>query len=85
MEVIYSKLLNEDDGDYKGLALTPGILKRLSVATLHRLVAADALPERLEAIRWELTRRQGLPTLYVAWAAFAVSVLALAVSIIWHD
>lgn len=83
IEQIHVELFNDDRVDY-AIPLTRGVLKRLSIEALHGLVA-NAQPERLEAIRWELTRRQGLPALRVAWAAFAVSALAFVVSVIWHN
>jgi hypothetical protein len=82
---LYADMLDNPQIDIEPSTI-PDVLKHVRTARLHMLLDRSSNSAgQNEAIRYELARRQGLSALRVAWAAFAVSVLALAVSIIWHD
>jgi hypothetical protein len=68
-----------------GIPVSSMTLRRHSVDTLHQFLAVAKDPAEVSAIQYELTRRQGRGAVIVSWLALAVSVGALAVSIIWHN
>lgn len=64
----------------------PGVLKHVRTARLHMLLDRPGNSAgQNEAIRYELTRRQGQSALNASRLAIVISVLALIVSIVWHN